>query len=236
MSHAEFDEYASSYEKLLQDPIRDLFSRNPSRFFHERKRDLIRAYFRQRNANTHSMAYLDLGCGKGELLSLFRDDFSRLAGCDPSAGMLKTIQGVETRVQTDFDKIPFGSAEFDFVTAACVYHHVPPAARPLLTCEVSRVLKPGGSFAIIEHNPYNLATRLIVSRTPVDADAILLTRREASRHMRMAGFSPQLSRYFLYFPEFVYRHTGDGAERWLSKIPVGGQYAVFATKNATSPE
>lgn len=235
MSQAEFDEYASSYEKLLQDPLRDHFSRDASRFFHERKRDLIRAYFRQRSINTHSMVYLDLGCGKGDLLSLLRDDFSRLAGCDPSPGMLKTIQGAETRVQTDSDAIPFGNAEFDFVTAACVYHHVPPAARLALSREVSRVLKPGGTFAIIEHNPYNPATRLIVSRTPVDADAILLTRREASRHMCAAGFSPQMSRYFLYFPEFVYRRTGDAAERWFGKIPLGGQYAVFATKNVARP-
>jgi SAM-dependent methyltransferase len=236
MSHAEFDEYASSYEKLLQDPLRDCFSGDASRFFHERKRDLIRAYFRQRKIDTHSMAYLDLGCGKGNLLSLLRDDFSRLAGCDPSPDMLKAIQGVETRVQTDIDKIPFGNAEFDFVTAVCVYHHVPVTARLLLTRDVSRVLKPGGTFAIIEHNPYNPATRLIVSRTRVDADAILLTRREANRQMRGAGFSPLMSRYFLYFPEFVYRHAGDEAEKWFGKIPLGGQYAVFATKNVTNSE
>jgi SAM-dependent methyltransferase len=235
MRDAEFDEYEASYERLLQDPLRDFFSRDASRFFHERKRDLIRAYFRQRNINTHSMAYLDLGCGKGDLLSLLRDDFSRLAGCDPAPGMLRTIRGVETRVQTDGEEIPFGNAEFDFVTAVCAYHHVPPAARLRLTREVSRVLKPGGIFALIEHNPYNPATRLIVSRTPVDANAILLTRREASRHLCRAGFSPQMSRYFLYFPEFVYRYTGDAVEKWLGKVPLGGQYAVFATKNVTRP-
>jgi len=230
MSHVEFDEYARSYEKLLQDPIRDRFSRDGSHFFHQRKRDLIYAYFRQQSANTHSMHYLDLGCGKGDLVSLLRDDFSRVAGCDPSERMLKGIQGVETRVQRDVDKIPFGNAEFDFVTAACVYHHVPPSARLALTHEVSRVLKPGGVFAIIEHNPHNPVTRLIVSRTPVDADAVLLNERETSKLMQLAGFSQQVSRYFLYFPEFVYRRTGDAVEKWFGKIPLGGQYAVFATK------
>jgi ubiquinone/menaquinone biosynthesis C-methylase UbiE len=229
MSHAEFDEYAPSYEKLLKDPIRDRFS-GDARFFHLRKRDLILRYSRRQKLNSHSMAYLDLGCGKGDLLSLLRDDFGRVAGCDPSASMLKHLQGVETRVQTNFDVIPFGGAEFDFVTAACVYHHVPSAVRLALTREVSRVLKPGGTFAIIEHNPYNPVTRLIVSRTPVDADAVLLTLRETTKLVRSAGFSPQVSRYFLYFPEFVYRRSGDAAERWLSKIPLGGQYAVFATK------
>jgi len=234
MSRPEFDEYAASYEKLLKDPIRDRFGGKGSRFFHERKRDLIRAYFRQRSANTRSMSYLDLGCGKGDLVSLLRDDFGRVAGCDPSAGMLETIQGVQTRVQTDFGKIPFGAAEFDFVTAVCVYHHVPPEARLALTCEVNRVLKAGGVFAIIEHNPYNPAARLIVSRTPVDADAVLLTQRETSKLMGVAGFSCQVSRYFLYFPESVYRRTGDAVEKWFGKIPLGGQYAVFAIKNSRS--
>ena len=230
MSHAEFDEYASSYDKLLQDPIRDRFCGDSSLFFHQRKRDLIRAYFRGKASNTRSMAYLDLGCGKGELLSLLREDFGRAAGCDPSASMLKGIQGVETRVQTSFENIPFGDAEFDFVTAACVYHHVPREARLKLTLEVNRILKPGGTFAIIEHNPYNPVTRLIVSRTPVDADAVLLTLRETSKIQRAAGFAPQAARYFLYFPEFAYRHAGDACETWLAKIPLGGQYAAFAMK------
>jgi ubiquinone/menaquinone biosynthesis C-methylase UbiE len=230
MRHAEFDEYASSYDKLLQDPIRDRFRADASLFFHRRKRDLIRAYFRRQVADTRSMAYLDLGCGKGELLSLLREDFGRIAGCDPSAEMLTGIQGVETRVQTNCENIPFGDAEFDLVTAACVYHHVPREARLKLTLEVNRILKPTGTFAIIEHNPYNRVTRLIVGRTPVDTNAVLLTLRETSKILRMAGFARQVSRYFLYFPEFVYRHAGDAGEMWFRKIPLGGQYAVFATK------
>jgi hypothetical protein len=46
--------------------------------------------------------------------------------------------------------------------------------RPSFTAEVLRVLGTRGIFCIIEHNPLNLATRFIVSRTPVDADAHLL--------------------------------------------------------------
>ncbi len=143
-------------------------------FFHLRKRDLVRQYFNARGVDTRGLRYLDVGCGKGELLSLLRDDFQQVAGCDPSPGMLSSSQGVETRVQEDLGKIPFADAAFDFVTAVCVYHHVPPSSRLTLTREAYRVLRPQGVFAIIEHNPYNPVTRLIVSRTPVDTDALLL--------------------------------------------------------------
>ncbi len=230
MTQPEFDRYSGSYEELLKDPIRDKFVAGDSRFFQERKRDLIRQQFRAMKVDTRSLAYLDLGCGKGELASFLRNDFKRVVGCDPSAGMLSFAEGVETRVQDDPAKIPFGVEEFDFITAVCVYHHVPPDARLELTREISRVLKPGGILAIIEHNPYNPVTRKIVSRTPVDADAILLKPAEAASWLRQAGFEPRPPQFFLYFPEPIYRAGGKMMEGALRSLPLGGQYAVFGVK------
>ena len=226
----EFDQFSTSYEKLLDDPIRDRFSPGGTQFFHLRKRDLIRAYFRRKQMDTSKLAFLDLGCGKGELLSLLRDDFGRVAGCDPSAGMLDagelTPKGIATCVQSDPGLIPYPSGEFDFVTAVCVFHHVPLAARAALVQEIRRVLKPSGICAIIEHNPYNPVTRLIVSRTPVDADAILLRPVETRRLFRDAGFAVDDQRYFLYFPESIYRRLSL-LESAFASFPLGGQYAVF---------
>ena len=235
MSQPEFDRFSGSYEELLKDPIRDRFMGSGPEFFHLRKRDLIREHFSSQGINTRVLRYLDVGCGKGELLSLLRDDFHEVAGCDPSRGMLSSSQGVETRVQENFGKIPFDDAAFDFITAVCVYHHVPPSARLALTREAYRVLRPEGVFAIIEHNPYNPVTRLIVSRTPVDADAVLLRPAEAREWMRVGGFRCDLPRYFLYFPEPLYRWTGDRLEHLLRGVPLGGQYAIFGTKQSTNP-
>ena len=229
MSHPEFDRYAGSYEALLKDPIRDRFSGGGSEFFHRRRCELIRAYFRQRAIHTTRLSYLDLGCGKGELLTRLRNDFGRLAGCDPSSEMLDAAEGMEKRPQDDPEKIPFEDAEFDFVTAAGVFHHVAVESRLALVREVVRVLKPGGIFAILEHNPYNPVTRLIVSRTPVDANALLLHQRETRELVRAAGLVVSATRYFLFFPEFAYRYTGDSVEGWLRAFPLGGQYAVFAS-------
>ena len=83
---------------------------------------------------------------------------------------------------------------------------------------------------MIEHNPFNPVTRLIVSRTPVDADAILLPASESWRLARKAGLAPLERDYFLYFPRALYPYLGR-MEAALTKVPLGGQYAVFSRKN-----
>ena len=230
----EFDRLSADYDELLRDPIRDQFTGAASQFFHVRKRELIRDYFRRANTTTTGLSYLDLGCGKGELLTLLREDFAHVAGCDPSGGMLEAgglkSKGIDARVVTDEAAIPFEDAQFDFVTAVCVYHHVPLNGRDALTLEVRRVLRPGGLFAIIEHNPYNPVTRLIVSRTPVDADAILLRPSETRTRLTRGGFQVERQQFFLYFPERWYRKLGT-LEAMLRRVPFGGQYAVFAAKS-----
>lgn len=227
----EFDRYADEYEKLLADPLRDSFA-GGSAFFHRRKWILIEDFFRRRKQPTKSLAWLDVGCGKGELLNYGRASFGSVTGCDPSQGMMAALEGIPVHAQTSPTKLPFPDASFDFVTSVCVFHHVSPADRAPLTGEIARVLRPGGIFAIIEHNPWNPATRLIVSRTPVDADAILLPAGESKGLQRGAKLEPVALEYFLYLPEAIF-----GAMPWIEGIarhlPMGGQYASFAEKSAS---
>ena len=231
----EFDHFGDSYDRLLQDPIRDRFTAGESQFFHARKRDLILDHFGRRRIDTRRLSYLDFGCGRGELAGLLAPAFARVAGCDTSAAMMESgglaARGIEARLQTDPGAIPFQDAEFDFVTAVCVFHHIPPAQRPAALREMCRVTRLGGTVAIIEHNPFNPVTRLIVSRTPVDANAILLRSGEVRRLFRAAGLDAGAPRYFLYLPEPAYRVIGF-VERLLSKVPLGGQYAVFGCSAA----
>jgi ubiquinone/menaquinone biosynthesis C-methylase UbiE len=231
----EFDDFSERYEDLLKDPVRDRFQGGAGDFFHVRKRDLIRSYFRRQRINTRELTYLDLGCGKGELAVLLRDDFERTCGCDPSAAMMKAgnlaALGLETRVQGDPDRIPYADNSFDFVSAVCVYHHVPMESRDRLTAEVARVLKPDGTFAIIEHNPYNPVTRAIVKRTPVDADAILLKPGETKRLLARRAFEISELEFFLYLPEKLYGRIGL-LEALLRMLPLGGQYAAFGKRTA----
>ncbi|HSP69885.1 MAG TPA: class I SAM-dependent methyltransferase [Bryobacteraceae bacterium] len=229
MRPTRFDELSPSYDDLLRDPLRDLFTGQESMFFHRRKSELIRRFFRRRRIDTSGLRHLDVGCGKGELLNLLQADFAHSAGCDVSANMVRQIAGMETLLQSDPLRIPFEDGVFDLVTAVCVYHHVPVVGRGALTGEIRRVLRPGGFFCMIEHNPWNPVTRLIVSRTPVDADAILLGVAEARRLATGAGLQPVEQAYFLYLPQALFRCAG-WMEDLLARVPLGGQYGLFSQR------
>jgi hypothetical protein len=82
-------------------------------------------------------------------------------------------------------------------------------------------------LAIIERNPYNPLTRLIVSRTPVDADAKLLRPIETRGLLRQQGLEIDKVQYFLYLPEGAYQRLSFLEKTLCSRIPLGGQYAVF---------
>jgi SAM-dependent methyltransferase len=126
-------------------------------------------------------------------------------------------------------KLPFDDESFDLATAVCVYHHVVPEARPGLTAEIARILRPGGVACIIEHNPMNPATQIIVRRLPVDRDAQLLTWNTAHRLLAAAGLAKLQTTHFLFFPEKVYRRASR-LEAALARVPLGGQYAAYASK------
>lgn len=224
----EFNRYAEDYHELLRDPIRDAFAPGTD-FFHARKWRLLREFLGRRGAITRTWRWLDIGSGQGELLRMGRDSFAQVAGCDPSAAMIQGCSDLPVRLQENPLALPFPNDSFEFATAVCVYHHVEPEDRAALTAEVRRVLTPGGLFVLIEHNPLNPATRLIVSRAPIDANAKLLRAGEAESLLRGTGLTPIEKAYFLYLPESLYRRFAI-VESWLNRIPAGGQYAVFCSK------
>jgi SAM-dependent methyltransferase len=221
----EFDAYARDYADLIRDPIRERFA-TESRFFAERKLQVIRGFYSRLKVDTHRLQWLDVGCGRGDLLRVGRPFFGRCVGCDPSPGMLQLCPDLEVRQQPAIDQIPYGANSFDFVTTVCVYHHVAEKDRLLLMKEVLRVLRPGGVFSVIEHNPLNPVTRLIVSRTPIDANAKLLTASATRRLITSAEARVLQTRHFLFLPERIHKYLGliEGA---LACVPLGGQYAVF---------
>ena len=225
---AEFDRLAAEYEKLLEDPLRDYFAPG-SGFFVTRKLDMLLGFAKARGLDTSKRTWLDVGCGKGQLLRAGRPHFARVVGCDVSSTMFEGSRDLDVTEQIDPDQLPFEDASVDWVTAVCVYHHVDRAARSRLTVEIQRVLKPAGVFALIEHNPVNPVVQVIVRRTPVDEHAILLTARSARRLMTDAGLETVDTRYFLYLPQWLYRR-GRLLEKSFEKVPLGGQYAAFGIK------
>jgi SAM-dependent methyltransferase len=228
---AKFDDYAACYQQLLSDPLRERFAPG-SQFFTRRKWELLKGFLGARRVRMVEQKWLDVGCGLGDLLRLGKSFFQEAWGCDLSPEMLAQAQDLEVRFQNRPDELPYESASFDLATAVCVYHHVVSKnMRLALTSEIKRVLKPGGVFCLIEHNPLNPITRLIVCRTPMDANAQLFGISESIQLVRGAGLSVIGKKLFLYLPEALYKKASF-VESCFRSIPLGGQYAVFAEKSA----
>jgi ubiquinone/menaquinone biosynthesis C-methylase UbiE len=228
---AEFDRFSGSYEDLLKDPIRDRFAESGHAFFHRRKLEVLIEFLKKQSFDPSRLSLLDVGCGKGDFLELSAPHFCRLAGCDPSQEMLQQMAGKSIAVKTQETPtiLPYDAALFDVVTAICVFHHVPIEARRALLQEIHRVLRRDGVLCIIEHNPLNPLTQMIVRRTPVDADAQLLTAGLSKRLARQNGFEVTSVQNFLYVPEKLYARMG-WAEQLLAHVPLGGQYSMFCRK------
>jgi SAM-dependent methyltransferase len=223
--NAEFDSFADNYEELLSDPIRDRFAKS-SEYFHRCKLNALLRYLKKEDKDPQSLTWLDLGCGRGDLLHLGSSKFRAAYGCDVSPASLKYCN-VPVRVQESPTSIPFAARSFDVVTAACVYHHVDSGERIALTESARSVLRTGGIFGIFEHNPYNLLTQIIVRRSPVDVNAVLLYPSETIALMKRAGFNKIAVFYYLFFPEIGKGIMVPFLESWLHWLPLGGQYAVF---------
>lgn len=128
----------------------------------------------------------------------------------------------------DDTALPTGNEMFDVALAACVYHHISPVERADWTREVFNKLKPGGVFFIFEHNPLNPLTLKAVRECPFDDDAILLPKKESVHLMRDAGFETVEADFIVFFPRMLAGLRP--LERFLTKFPLGAQYAVIGHK------
>lgn len=103
-------------------------------------------------------AVLDAGCGTGTLLAQLRRQApnAQLFGLDASTGMLAQARRslVGQRIELRFGdacRLPFPDAAMDLVILASVLHYL---RRPSVACaEARRVLRPGGTLAIIDYLP-----------------------------------------------------------------------------------
>jgi SAM-dependent methyltransferase len=94
---------------------------------------------------------LDLGCGKGRFSRALGELGAQVVGLDISAAMLAEAIDLD-RVRASARRLPFGPASFDGVVAVEVFEHLAPRAVDQVCDEVRRVLRPGGTFVIVDKN------------------------------------------------------------------------------------
>lgn len=103
---------------------------------------------------------LDLGCGKGRFLSLWRQAGFDVVALDRSRGMLCGAQASAPPaarpgfVCASASDLPFADACFDAVSAVEVMEHLPDVEAALR--EMHRVLRPGGSLLLLDKNVASL--------------------------------------------------------------------------------
>ena len=224
-----FDRYQDTYADEVGRAI--AFSGADPAFFTELKAEDIVALATRRFTAIDDVRALDFGCGTGALDTLVSPRFASVTGIDVSAGLIDVAARENPEVEYrhyDGATIPYPDDSFDLAFASCVFHHIEPGGRAAAAAELARVLRPGGTVAIYEHNPLNPLTRLAVSRCEFDEGVELLPRDETSRLLRSAGLQPIESRYNSFF---TWRgRVSRALERGLARLPLGAQYVVAAAK------
>lgn len=96
---------------------------------------------------------LELFCGRGNgMVALEQLGFRHVTGIDLSARLLERYAGPSMCVVADGRSLPLRSACADIAIVQGGLHHLPavPADLVIVLAEVQRVLRPGGSFVVVE--------------------------------------------------------------------------------------
>jgi SAM-dependent methyltransferase len=166
---------------------------------------------------------LDLGCGNGRLLGLFKEENVIYTGIDNSEKIIEIAKRKNPEATffiMDSLDLPFQDNYFDKIFCIAVLHHIPSVYfRRQLMKEAKRVLRPGGIFIITVWNlwpQYKYFKKIIkfsilkiLGKTELDFKDIFVpwqnkvnryihcfTKRELEKLIRAVGFKLKESGIF----------------------------------------
>lgn len=225
---AEFDEVAGNYE--AQHAASITLSGEETTFFARYKVEEVRKTLDRYQEEPKSI--LDFGAGIGNSASHFIEMFpgAKIICADVS---LRSLEICKERHGSLIQSIPIlGNSisqpdnSVDVVFAACVFHHIDRAEHHEILQELRRVLRPGGSLFIFEHNPWNPLTQYAVARCSFDEFAVLINAPTLKRRVKKAGFADVATDYRIFFPGFAAKLRW--LERYLTWLPASAQYSLHA--------
>jgi ubiquinone/menaquinone biosynthesis C-methylase UbiE len=111
-----------------------------------------------RGRDQRRIAYADIACGPGSFLGQVRKAFPRLPtlAIDLSEAYLREAQltlGRRPRLQPVVAKaeaLPLADASLGLATCIYLFHELPPEIRSEVAREISRVVRPGGLFILVD--------------------------------------------------------------------------------------
>ncbi len=233
MNEAEFDKFADEYHASLTAGLA-VSGEGPEYFSEYKIIDIARECGAAPRVMATVSRVLDFGAGIGNSVPYVRKHLpgAELTCLDLSQRSLEVAQkrfgDMAHYVRFDGARIPFSDDHFDIAYAMCVFHHINHADHRALLQELRRVVRPGGSLFIFEHNPFNPLTVRVVNNCPFDENAHLIRGHEMKRRLLTAGFASARTSYRVFFPHFLRAlRPLEGVLAWL---PLGGQYFVRAVK------
>ncbi|HEY5982067.1 MAG TPA: class I SAM-dependent methyltransferase [Anaerolineales bacterium] len=103
------------------------------------------------------MSILDVGCGTGAYLDLYRRYQCHLYGLDASPSMLEVarrrLADAAQLERGDATRLPYESDKFDLVISMLTLHEMSPETRAAVMGEIKRVLKRDGRILLIDFHP-----------------------------------------------------------------------------------
>lgn len=229
-----FDAYAGDYDQLCADAL--ALSGEGKAYFASKRLELLRRWW-DAQRRPEPRVIVDLGCGIGDVTALLADVFptAQIKGVDTSAKSIEVATTRFTRERVSFvhdlgQPMRERLGEVDLVHVNGVVHHVAVEDRPRFFAGLRALLLPGGVAAIFENNPWNPATRYVMSKLPFDRDAIPITAGDLTRLLAAADLHSSLVKFLFYFPHAL--RALRPLETFLGSVPMGGQYAVFCEASA----
>jgi SAM-dependent methyltransferase len=223
-----FDQYAAAYEEALSSALAP--SGEGREYFAEGRVAWLRQCVAELKESPK--AILDFGCGDGattpRLVRALNADSA--IGVDVSAKSLELARKRYATEEIHYESVGEyrASGRMDLVYCNGVFHHIVPAQRGEALALVHRSLREGGLFSLWENNPWNLATRYVMSRCAFDRDAIPLPPPEARRLLRSGGFEVLRTDFRFIFPRAL--SALRKVEDFVYRAPLGAQYQVLGRK------
>lgn len=233
MDEAEFDKFADEYDAVLGNSIK-ASGEGPQYFAEYKIIDIAREYAARDGATHVPPMILDFGAGNGSSVQYVNKHFpdAQLTCLDISHRSLavaeKRFPNLAQYVHFDGTQIPFPNGYFDIAYAACVFHHINHDKHISLFKELNRVIRPGGSLFVFEHNPYNPLTVRVVNNCVFDENAHLIRGSDMRKRLLRAGFNNVSIHYRLFFPHAL--RALRSLEKAMTWLPLGGQYYALANR------
>ena len=226
---APFDGHAETYDAEC---MRGLALSGESREYFAQARANHLAAWWSRSGRQPPKTIVDYGCGTGDGTVVLADVFpgAVIHGVDISSESIERAAERVTHDRVTFTSIHASEPHIpqaDLIHMSGVLHHVTPDDRDTLIEILAAALTRQGVVAVFENNPLNLGTRWVMSRIPFDRDAKPLPPWETIRRLRTRGLSVEHIAYLFWFPRALAALRP--LEPYLEKIPLGAQYAAFAT-------